>query len=310
MNLTNENIAKTIKEVQTFFENAQIAKRDVTKIRLVLEEALLLYQGKFGESQKYEVRMKKWFSAPKVIIRVKAAPFNPLDGNSASIFSSESMNKLLNYETAGTNYRYIDGFNELATFSTKERKISTIIGGKTSIALILAIVSAFVMSFLPDTLQYDIIHNLSEPLFSSLTNIIMAVTYALVFISVISGICVMDDVTTFSALGLKIIKRFMILTVLLAIFSMAVSQIFFPVISIDIGNTSASGEIITMLLTIIPKNFISPFIEGNILQIVVIAMLIGTSVLMLGERAGIIKSCIHELNRIIFQMMDLVAKVV
>lgn len=310
MNLTNENIGKTIQDVEDFFEHAHIAKRDIVKITLILEEALILYQGKFGENQEYEVRMKKYFGAPKVIIRIKAEPFNPLNENSDSIFTSDLMSKLLNYESAGTVYKYSGGVNEIETFSTKERKFPKIPGGKTSIALILAIISSCAINFLPDSLQYFIIHDLSKPLFHSLMGIIMAATYALIFTSVASGICVMDDVTTFSTLGLKIVKRFVILTVLLAIVSMVLCQMFFPVIEFNIGDNSAGGEIIALLLTIIPTNFIKPFLEGNILQIVVIATLLGICILMLGERVSTAKKIIHELKQIVFSMMNIVSKII
>lgn len=41
MELSNENIAKTVADIQNFFEESKVSRRDVLKICLVVEEALL-----------------------------------------------------------------------------------------------------------------------------------------------------------------------------------------------------------------------------------------------------------------------------
>ena len=48
MKLTNKNINGAIENIRAFFENAKVSRKDVIKICLVVEEALLRYQEKFG----------------------------------------------------------------------------------------------------------------------------------------------------------------------------------------------------------------------------------------------------------------------
>ena len=48
MELTNKNIDGAIKDIRAFFEKSNVPNKDVLKICLVVEEALLRDQEKFG----------------------------------------------------------------------------------------------------------------------------------------------------------------------------------------------------------------------------------------------------------------------
>ena len=155
MKLTDENIFSTVKDSAYFFDAAGVAKKDIEKIILILEDSLTQFKEKFGEDHEFTIRRKKWFSTPQIIIRVKGAPFNPLqnDDPEISIFSSSVMQNLLNIETARTVYRYEDGYNEISSFSTKERKPLKIPGGQITIAILAAVVCSFLLQFLPQNMQ-------------------------------------------------------------------------------------------------------------------------------------------------------------
>ena len=68
MQLSNENIAKTIEDLLVLFEKAEVSRRDVLKICLIVEEALLRWQEHFGMTHEFKVYNKKWFGAPKIVI--------------------------------------------------------------------------------------------------------------------------------------------------------------------------------------------------------------------------------------------------
>ena len=78
MKLNNQNIDSAIENIRAFFEKSAVPRKDVLKICLVVEEALLRYQEHFGEAHDFKLYTKKFFSAPKIVIRVKGEPFNPL----------------------------------------------------------------------------------------------------------------------------------------------------------------------------------------------------------------------------------------
>ena len=102
MELTNKNIDGAIKDIRAFFENAKVPHKDVLKICLVVEEALLRYQEKFGSKHEFNLYTKKWFSAPKIIIQIKGELFYPLknDSDDDTSLSNDIMQSLLHFDEA------------------------------------------------------------------------------------------------------------------------------------------------------------------------------------------------------------------
>ena len=117
MKLSNQKIAEIMETVEKFFDSANASRQDKLKICILLEDSLLRYQEKFGECHEFKFVIKKWFGTPKIVIKVKGEPYNPLKYDDEQIFSENIINNLLNYEKARLIYRYEGGFNEIIAFS-------------------------------------------------------------------------------------------------------------------------------------------------------------------------------------------------
>lgn len=140
MELSNRNIAGVMETVERFFDSVNASQQDKLKICILLEESLLRYQEKFGEGHEFKFVIRKWFGTPRISIKVKGEPYNPLEyGGDEEIFSENIINNLLNYEKARLIYRYEGGFNEILAFSAREVKKFKIIGGSSTVAILLAI---------------------------------------------------------------------------------------------------------------------------------------------------------------------------
>ena len=311
MKLSNENINKTSQEIQEFLKKTGISKQDRIKLSLIIEESLLRCKEHFGEDHDFKISMSEWFGAPKVKIRIKGKPFNPIEEietDEDAIFSPEIMQRLMHYETAGIKYRYEDGYNELSSFSTKKHKEVKIPGGSVTVAILTALLCAFSVRFLPQDIELFLVNGIASPVFDTLMSLIVAVNIPVVFFSIISSVCAMEDITTFNTVGSKVISRFFILMFAIAAVTMIVCEVFFNAISFDVDASFAFEEIRNLFLSIFPSNLTRPFVEGNILQIVIIALLISACVVFLGDRVKNLKYVIIELNSVILRMMELVLK--
>ena len=309
MQLNNSNIDKTVADIQNFFERAEISKRDRIKINLIAEETLLRFQEKFGETQEFTIKTRQCFGTPKVIIRLKGKPFNPLETED-EIFSAETMRNLLNYETAGTSYSYGNGHNEIVIFSKKEKVPIKIPGGSITIAILLAVVCSFFFIYLPSSFQNFIIQNVTTPILNTLMKLIVGVTIPIIFISVVSSICIVDNITTLNDIGMKIIKRFIFIMVFIVIVSIFVGAACFKNISIEGNSNLLIDEIITLMLSVVPDSLFKPFIEGNVLQIIVIAFAFGACVVVLDKQALNLKNFITELKNVLFRIMEWTVKII
>ncbi|MBR4904205.1 MAG: cation:dicarboxylase symporter family transporter [Selenomonadaceae bacterium] len=313
MELSNENIAKTVEDIQKFFEESKVSRRDVLKICLVVEEALLRWQERFGEEHKFKIYMRKWFSAPKIVIRLADEPFNPLKDNVADddmIFSNETIKNLMHYDEAKTIYRYENGYNELISFSTKERKPLTIPGGSITISVVLAIAFSFIAGFLPQTVQNILLNDVVTPILDTLLQLIVTVTIFMVFFAVISSVCAIEDSTMLGNIGLTVIGRILFLNVCIILITIGISDIFFPVNFIENDSDFAVSKVVELFLSIIPTNIPESFLKGNILQVTVLAFLIGVCITLIGNQVTAVKNIVNELNELVFKVTETVLKVI
>ena len=313
MKLNNQDIDTAIEKVQKFFESIDVPRKDKVKISLLIEEALLRYQEKFGENHDFKLVIRKWFGTPKVLIKIKGTTYNPLEDNDEEqIFSESVMKTLLSYESAGITYKYENGYNEIRAFSTKEKKKLKIPGGSVTISFFLAILFAFIIKNFSEPTQKIIVEGLVTPILDTLFGAIIAINIPLVFIS----ICAVENVTVLHELSITILKRLFALMIFIVISSMLVCSIFFPVIDLNFqgqimsGNSDELQKIFGLILSIIPQNIIEPFEDGKILQIVVMALLTGICVTKLGDRVSEFKNWIMNLQQIIFEMVEIVFKVI
>ena len=318
MQLTNENIANAVQESEKFFENMNVSKQDEKKISFLFEESLLRYQEKFGEDYNFEIVTNKWFGTPKILIKIKGTPYNPIEDNSEeNIFSEQIIKNLLNYEKAEVNYQYEDGFNKIIAFLPREIKNLKIPGGNITVAIFFAIISAMICGkiFSPQT-QNILLSDILDPILKTLFNALIAVNMPMIFISIVASISAMEDVTLLNKIGTKILKRFFALMIFITFLSIFVGNLFFPVIDLNFGkNFSVEGSlelkiIFGMILSAVPKSIFEPFISGNILQIVVIATIFGICITILGNRVKNFKEWITDLKQIIFKFVDIVFKII
>ncbi|MBQ7631130.1 MAG: cation:dicarboxylase symporter family transporter [Selenomonadaceae bacterium] len=317
MKLSNQNINDAIEEIQKFFDSLNVPRKDKIRISLLLEEALLRYQEKFGEDYEFKLIVKKWFGTPKVLIKIKGTPYNPIeDNNKEQLFSEMMMKTLMSYEQAGISYRYENGCNEIRVLSTKETEKLKIPGGSTTIAVFLAIFFALIVQNFSEPTQKIIVENVMTPILDTLFGVIIAINIPFIFISIVASICAIENVTILNEISTKILLRFLAILSFVSFSSILISEIFFPVINLNFGeqvlsgNSNEWGKIFDLILSIIPRNIIAPFYEGKILQIVALAVLMGICITILGEKVKDLKPLIIDLKLIIFEMVTIVFKVI
>ena len=308
MELNNENIAAAIEDIQKFFEKERVPHKDVVKICLVLEEALLRYQEKFGATQEFNLYKKRWFSAPKVIVQVKGKPFYPLEKEQEDdiILSNEAMRRLLNYEKAETTYRYENGCNELISYSSREHKLPKIPGGSITTAIILAIIFSFIIGYFPQEIQSVFAEQIVTPALSTLLSLIVTVTVFMIFFSIVSGICAIEDVAMLSNIGATVIGRFFLIDLSIVAVTFLIGEIFFPVMTIADKNVVGVGQIMDLLLSIIPTNILDAFLKGKVLQVTIMAFAVGICIIKIGNRIANVKTLVTELNHLMFRVVKLV----
>ena len=71
---------------------------------------------------------------------------------------------------------------------------------------------------------------------------------------------------------------------------------------------SASISIMDTIVDIFPSNFIAPMSSANMLQLIVMALIMGFALLLLGDQVSSIKSAVEQLNLVFMKCIDMVLK--
>ncbi len=141
----------------------------------------------------------------------------------------------------------------------------------------------------------------------------------IIFCTVVHGIASMEDMKKVGRVGLKAIIYFEIMTTVALVIGLIVVNLWGPGVGMRINpatldtkavatyTTQAHGQtVVGSLLHIIPNTFVSAFSEGEILQVLLIAILFAFSLQALGERGRPLLSLIDQVAHVIFGMVRIV----
>ena len=142
----------------------------------------------------------------------------------------------------------------------------------------------------------------------------------IIFLTLVSGIAAMADMKTVGKIGGAALLYFMITTTAALVIGLIVVNIIQPgsgmnieVTSLDtssvssyIGNSHQIESFTGFLLNIIPATFSSAFVDGEILQILFIAILFSSGLTMLGKHGDQILVGVQKISKVFFKMIHII----
>ena len=158
---------------------------------------------------------------------------------------------------------------------------------KMSLALqiFIALVLAIIVGMILGTNGAAFAGKYIKPFGTIFLNLIKFIVCPIVLVSIINGIISMKDVRTVGSIGLKTIVFYLCTTALaitIGLFIASLAKGLFPVVATtDLSYTaSASTSFMDTLVNIFPSNFLTPITNANMLQIIVMAILLGFSIIL------------------------------
>lgn len=298
--LSNLGIAEAIAQVEKFLKTTKVNTSEQQKVLFAFEECLLDYQTQFGEEQSAQYNCTKQLSSVRIVIKVKGQSFNPFEVEEVDDdVSTDVLQRLLNHMGVAPTWRYVRSTNQVQ-FQPRTKKMSQLFA--LGLSLILGIVFGFLALLLPENIGTFLSTDLVTPIFSTLMGLLTAISGPMIFMSVITGMYSLGDMATFGKIGQKMITRFLAITALATILIMAMCLPFFDVQS-GSGGTFVFRELFQLVLDIVPDNFFTPFTEGNPMQIIFLAIVIGISLIILNLKTVELSSILTQINTVIEQLM-------
>lgn len=162
-----------------------------------------------------------------------------------------------------------------------------------------------------------------KPLGDGFISLIKMLIAPIVFCVVVLGIYGAQDIKKMGKVGAKTILYFEIVTSIALVFGIAVAYIFKPGAGMNIDLNALDAKDLAIyteraehlssssdfILNIIPKTIFSAFNNGDILQVLLIAIIFGVSMLLIPKKfAEIVRQALEAFSEVFFKMMGLIIR--
>jgi aerobic C4-dicarboxylate transport protein len=160
-----------------------------------------------------------------------------------------------------------------------------------------------------------------KPLGDGFVKLIKMMIAPIIFGTVAIGIARMGDMKEVGRVGLKALVYFEAVTTLALVIGLIVGKVFEPGkgINADPAQLDAKAvqsyvtgakslSTVDFLLNIIPNTFVDAFAKGEILQVLLLAVLFGFALTVMGERARTVVLFVDEATHVFFRMISIIMR--
>lgn len=160
-----------------------------------------------------------------------------------------------------------------------------------------------------------------KPLGDAFIKLIKMVIGPIIFCTVVTGIAGMEDMKKVGRVGGKALLYFEVVSTFALVLGLIATHVLKPGVgfnvdpatldhkAIDTYAAKAHGQsTVDFFMHIIPDTLVSAFSQGEILQILLIALLFGSVLAHLGERGKVVTTFIEGLSGVLFGMVGIITK--
>ncbi|MBQ6131831.1 MAG: dicarboxylate/amino acid:cation symporter [Selenomonadaceae bacterium] len=308
-----ENFSDAQEAIEHQLKQLDVKIEDILRAQLLVEE-IFWRMIKQGRAAKVEVQVvKQYLGKIQIQMTAEGTPYNPLievadwseddEDYYTAIILKGNRHRLNWLRKNNLNAVTIDVSGE------NNRQLWLLIAAIVS-GLICGVVMKEIL--LPETIAL-INDNAIMPIQTMFMNALSMIIAPVVFFSIISGIIGMGASASIGKIGSKLIGLYLFSTVIAAIVGLGIAQIIFSGEVSKIGTIPAAMNknvesyhfsLIQFIVDIIPENLISPVAEGNLLQIIFIAVLFGTCLNSLGDKVKLLKDFVDNCNEFFMKVVD------
>ena len=304
--LTAASIDLISEKVDACLSELKMEGKNRLRIRLSMEEVLLKWRDSFGEEAICTFKTGVRFGKPYISLELPEKPMDPLEAEDE--FGNWSLRMLGSIGLCPV-YTYEKGKN-IVLLKLKKPKRNPLVSLLGFVALAMAVGFAGRM-LLPEAVINATLENLVNPVYDTFLGILGCVAGPMVFLAVTWGIYSIGDLSVLGRIGKRMLGRYVGTTLLMTGFAALISMLMFRLGFAAFGSgASHLGTVLNMLLDIFPDNIISPLVDGNTMQIILMAIMIGAALLVLGKQTSAVASLIEQINYVVQFLVELISTLV
>jgi aerobic C4-dicarboxylate transport protein len=160
-----------------------------------------------------------------------------------------------------------------------------------------------------------------KPIADAFIKIIKMLIAPIIFVTVVTGIAKMGDLGAIGRVGLKALIYFEAVTTLALVIGLVVVNLVQPGVGINADPATLDTNAVAQyagqakdqsttefLLNVIPNTIVSAFVDGELLQVLFVAILVGVVLARMGERAKGVVQGLDTLGELFFGVIGLVMR--
>ncbi len=158
-----------------------------------------------------------------------------------------------------------------------------------------------------------------QPLGDAFINLIRMIIAPVIFCTVVHGVASMKDMKRVGRVAIKALIWFEAITLVALVFALVAVNLWRPGAGMNVDPASLDASSVRTytsaaqnqtladyLLHIIPNSFVSPFVQGDVLQVLFVSVLFAFALASAGESARPLLDIIGRLSQIFFRIVGLI----
>ena len=303
--LSNQNIDIIAVRIRDFLSDLGLERSNIIRIRLMMEEALLRWQDRFGSECSVKLNLDVRLRRPTITMELPGESFDPLVGEDELGVWADSLLSTIGLQP---RYSYQRGAN-IVQLKLQRLRISP------AITLICSVVFGLLLGLLgdyllPEATQTAALEMVLDPIQRVFSRLLNAIAGPVIILSVLSAVCGVGNMADTGKSGRRLIVRFLLLSFVIAMLSSMVAQLAFAprFTSVPLNGTGFNGTL-DFFLQIIPNDMLTPIITGESPQLILVALMLGYALLSAGTQVGGLVAIVEQANTVALILADWIGRI-
>lgn len=325
-----QEIEQALNYVEEGLKKYNLNKRDVTMATLTAEESIVCLMDHAPKNAEIEITFKRIFGNVSLNISAPGELFDvaessavmenmELDGIGPDM---ENAIRSLIFRSRADSFRYKNRHHrntiQIAVKRSDRVQLYLTLG-----ALALSIILGILFKILlPQSAQNALNHYVLNPVKTMFLNALKMIIGPVVFFSIVSCLSQFDNLRDLGKIGAKVMGMYLFTTLLAILVGLGVFFIIqpgdasFAAFVTDAANEtiktaeSTRISILDTIINIVPSNFVKPFLEADMLQIIFMAILCGVAVGMIGDYSKPLMNFFEGCNLLFLKITTLIVKII
>lgn len=262
---------------------------------MTLEEILIKYQHAFPENTEVWFSIRRKLNSVYCEFSIEGAAIDALHSeiNSDDPENPEILNYIFNIGFGDAFYHYKSGKNIISISMRYDVPVVKFLKKPMIQAVFFGLLVGLLLRLLFPNQAETISNDYIAPLYSLLMDVLRGITEPVIFISLVAGICAVGSLQKMKEISNSILLSFFKISALMFVISVSVCSLAYAHQG-GVGKNYSFQQMFNIVLGSVPTDIFKPFIDSNIIQIVILAFVSGIILLTLDNKVAGIKKLVIE----------------